>query len=76
MQSGNQTNAEADADRPARKNPYRTLIRNLIGIAPTCDWDETAPDGRTWRDMPGIDEFEKKCHFFFHRRGMLAPFDE
>lgn len=26
--------------------------------------------GKTWRDMPGAGFFEKKCNFFFFRRGM------
>lgn len=27
--------------------------------------------GKTWRDMPGSNEFNKKTNFFFFRRGML-----
>jgi hypothetical protein len=38
-------------------------------------WQDTF-NGRTWRDMPGVGEDNKKLNFFLYRRGMLDVEDE
>ena len=38
-------------------------------------WQETF-NGRTWRDVPGVGEDNKKLNFFLYRRGMLDVEDE
>lgn len=39
--------------------------------APTGPWSEPTACGRTWRDMPGGDDVDRKMNFFFWRR--MAP---
>ena len=42
-----------------------------IGHAKECEWNERFK-GKTWRDMPGSDEFEAKMNFFLFRRGLYV----
>lgn len=39
---------------------------------PVCEWDQEHPQtGKTWRDMPGDEQVNKKLDFFLYRRGLL-----